>query len=154
MYWIDTSALLHGWKRDYPREVFCSLWENLDKLIEESRLSAPDEVLLELERGGDDIYYWAKQRRSMFVSPEKEIQEIITKIVDDYPNFIPETSHDGIWADPWVIAFAIHFNGIVVTGEKPKGSGAKMINIPNVCAGLGIECINFLDLICRENWRF
>jgi len=56
MYCIDTSALIHGWRRDYPPDVFRSLWEQLDQLIKIGKLFSSFEVLLELERGGDDIY--------------------------------------------------------------------------------------------------
>jgi hypothetical protein len=154
MYWFDTSAFLHGWKRDYPPDVFASLWLNLDKLISSSRLFAPDEVLYELERGGDDIFAWAKQRKFVFQAPEAAVQEIVSRIVEEHPSFVPETSHDGVWADPWVIAFAIHTNGRVVTGEKPTGPGAKILKIPNICGHYGINYLSLLDVIRLEDWKF
>jgi hypothetical protein len=60
-YCIDTSAILDGWKRYYPPDVFPSLWTNLEVLIASAELIAPDEVLHELA-GNDEVLRWAKAR--------------------------------------------------------------------------------------------
>lgn len=154
MYCIDTCALIHGWRRDYPPDVFQSLWDQLDKLAQEGKLFSSIEVLLELGRGGDDIYNWAKERKHIFLEAEDEVQKIIATIVDKFPSFVPPDSSDGIWADPYVVALAAVNGWTVVTGEITVGPGAKRIRIPNVCQEMDVECINFLQLIRKEGWRF
>lgn len=154
MYCIDTSALIHGWRRDYPPDVFKSLWEQLDQLIRQCKLFSSIEVLLELERGGDDIYNWAKKRKHIFLEADEEVQKVLAAIVDKFPLFVPQDSSDGIWADPYVIAIAASNKWTVVTGEKAVGPGAKRLKIPNVCQAIGVECIDFLKLIRKEGWRF
>lgn len=89
-----------------------------------------------------------------FQNPNDEVQQIVSEIVNKYPSFVPEESKDGIWADPYVIALAKAFNAVVVTGEKMVGPGAKTPKIPNICRDLQIQCIDFLELIRRESWRF
>lgn len=116
---------MHGWKRDYPPDVFGSLWDNVVDLAKNKRLIAPYEVLLELQRGGDEIYKWAKSLDFMFLEPNDEVQQIVSEIVNKYPSFVPEESKDGIWADPYVIALAKAFNAVVVTGEKIGWSWSK-----------------------------
>lgn len=154
MYCIDTSALLHAWRRDYPPDIFQSLWDNLQQLIETNNLIAPDEVLYELERGGDEIFQWIKARDSMFVEPDERVQSVVGQIVDDYPNFVPHDSSDGIWADPYVIALAEVHGAIVITGEKAVGAGSKRLKMPNICHELDVTFIDFLQLIRKEGWRF
>lgn len=154
MYCIDTSALLHAWRRDYPPDIFGSLWDMLDKLIQEERLISPDEVLYELKRGGDEVFKWAKAREAMFIQPDEEVQRVVTQIVDAYPNFVPQESPDGIWADPYIIALAKVRRAIVITGEIAVGRGSKKVKIPNVCAELDVECIDFLQLLRKEGWKF
>ncbi len=154
MYCIDTSALLHGWKRDYPPDIFRSLWDHLDEIAQNNKICAPDEVLLELARGGDDIYEWMKGRDYFFLEPDDEVQTVVAEIVNSHLSFVPEESPDGIWADPYVIALAKVKNAVVVTGEKAVGPGAKRITIPNVCQDIGVEYITILELIRREGWRF
>lgn len=154
MYCIDTSALIHGWRRDYPPDVFQSLWDHLDRLAKQGRLFSSIEVLIELERGGDDIFRWAKDRESIFCEADEEVQKVLGTIVDNFPSFVPADSPDGVWADAYVIAFAAAKNWTVVTGEKPVGPGAKRLKIPNVCQAMGVNCIDFLQLIRKEGWRF
>jgi hypothetical protein len=153
-YCIDTSSLIHAWRRDYPPDVFQSLWTHLDGLIQAGRLYSPVEVLLELERGGDEIHQWAKAHGEMFLEVDKEVEKTVGRIVDAFPAFLPATSSDGAWADPYVVAFAVTRGWVVVTGEKAAGPGSKRVKIPNVCQELGVGCICFLDLIRGEGWRF
>ena len=64
----------------------------------------------------------------------------------------PKTGESG--GDPWVIALAQDLqNGIVVTQEKASRNEDKP-KIPNICKGLDIECINLLDVIKKEEWKF
>ncbi|MBI4523672.1 MAG: DUF4411 family protein [Deltaproteobacteria bacterium] len=67
MYVIDTSALLDGWVRYYPLDVFSSLWSNIEGMIKTGDLLAPDEVLSELSQKDDTIYRWARANSTMFV---------------------------------------------------------------------------------------
>lgn len=154
MYCIDTSALIHAWRRDYPPDVFRSVWDHLDQLVDAGRVFSSIEVLLELERGSDDIFKWAKDRKHMFLEIDKEGERTLRNIVDNFPSFVPQDSHSGIWADGYVIAIAATKKWTVVTGEKKVGPGAKRIKIPNVCQLIGIQCIEFLQLIRNENWVF
>jgi len=139
VYTFDVSALMDGWKRYYPPDILPSLWDRLEEAIENSRIIAPIEVKLELERKDDDLYKWVSNKDSMFREVTDETQQRIATIVNQFPNFIPDRSVDGIWADPYVIALAGETNSIVVTGEKIALSNARKLKIPNVCESLNIE---------------
>lgn len=120
-YCIDTSSILHAWRRDYPPDVFPGVWLNLEALIASGELISPEDVFLELDRGGDEIYEWAKKHRSMFIQPNEAVQQYVREIVNRYPEFVPAGSRDGIWADPYVIGLAAERHAVVVTGEKLAG---------------------------------
>ncbi len=49
-YSIDTCALLDGWQRYYPKDVFPGLWKNLAGLIRNGGLHASEEVKFELAK--------------------------------------------------------------------------------------------------------
>jgi hypothetical protein len=154
LFCIDTSALLHGWKRDYPPDVFGSVWENMDRLVDSGTLIAPEEVLLELTRGGDEIHDWAKARKRMFLPADEQVQAEVRRIVNKWRPFMPKHSRDGIWADPYVIALAHVKGAIVVTGEKPVGPGAKKPKIPNICEEIGVDYTDMLGLLRSCRWEF
>jgi hypothetical protein len=154
IYCIDTSALLHGWRRDYPPDVFSNVWNRLSEFADNGFLIAPEEVLLELKRGGDDIYQWARSHRNMFLPPDPNVQREVTKIVNRWPNFVPDCSHDGVWADPYVIAIAVTRQATVVTGEKLAGTNARSPKIPNICEALHVPWLDLLGLLRCQGWRF
>jgi len=151
---IDTSSFIHGWRRDYPPDVFPGVWDSLSQFAGNRILIAPDEVFIELERGGDEIYEWAKAHSEMFLQPDKAVQAEVERIVNTWGSFVPTLSHDGVWADPYVIAFAVVNQGVVVTGEGRVGSNARVPKIPNICDSLGVPCTNLLGLLRSQGLRF
>lgn len=154
LFCIDTSALIHGWRRDYPPDVFGSVWANIAGLAKSGTLIAPEEVLLELDRGGDELHAWANEHEVMFLPADEHVQVEVAQIVNRWPTFVPSHSRDGIWADPYVIALASVKGATVVTGEKPVGSNAKRLKIPNICIEMGLLYCDLLGLVRTCQWEF
>lgn len=153
IYCIDTSALMDAWARWYPRDVFPTLWDNLDSLIEDGRLISSEEVLQELERKeGDALHQWARHRSRLFAPLDEGIQRAVSVIMANHPRLVDGRTGKS-YADPFVIATAQVRKSTVVTGERPTGNPNRP-KIPDVCKRLGIRCISFTDLIRQERWRF
>ena|SRR5579871_1082688 len=151
-YCIDTSAILDGWVRYYPRDVFPTLWEKLEELIGLGRLVAPDEVLRELSKNDDELHEWARLQIGLFCPLEEEIQIATAEILGAFPKLVNNERNRSV-ADPFVIAVAKVRKLSVVTGEKRKGNLARP-KIPDVCEVYGIKCLTFLDLMKTEGWKF
>ena len=154
MYSIDSAALIDAWVRKYPPDFLPSLWDEIAALIEAGTLVSPEEVLLELERGGDDLYEWAREHEHMFHPPTLDLQARVAHIVNAFPSFVPDRAPDGIWADPYVIALGQEVGGAVVTSERLAEPNARHVQIPNVCQSLGIRCITPLEFFRERGWRF
>jgi hypothetical protein len=151
-YSIDTSAILHAWRRAYPPEVFPALWEKLNELVDRGELLASQEVLFELERKDDDVYRWARERRRMFVPTDEDVQRVVQDILRDYPGLVdPKRERSG--ADPFVVAVAQVKGCTVVTNERPTTSPIR-VKIPTVCQALGIRCLDLLQFIREKGWVF
>ncbi|MFH1742962.1 MAG: DUF4411 family protein [bacterium] len=151
-YSIDTSSILHAWRRSYPPNSFPSLWQNIEELINRGDLIATEAVLFELEPKDDEVYKWAKSRIQMFVSIDERIQEFVAEIMRDYPNLVDYRRMRSA-ADPFVIALAKIENCSVVTNENVSVNPEKP-KIPNVCRAMGILSISFLELISEQAWKF
>ena len=75
VYSVDSSALIHGWRRVYRPKNFGFVWEKFDTLIEEGRLRASIEVYNELGRKDDELFKWCKERKEkMFAEIDEETQ--------------------------------------------------------------------------------
>ena len=87
-YCIDTSAILDGWVRYYPRDVFPTLWDRLEKMIASGRLVAPDEVLRELSKNDDDLHKWALLQEGLFCPLEDDVQTTTSDILRAFPKLV------------------------------------------------------------------
>ena len=150
IYSIDSSALIHAWRRVYRPKNFGFVWNGFDSLIEESRLRSSIEVYSELEKKDDELFKWCKERKGgLFVAIDGGIQAHVARILKDYPRLV-DTVKGRSGADPFVIALAATVNPMmtVVTEEQPGKT-----KIPDVCKSEKIDCIGLADLIERENWQ-
>ncbi len=138
--------------RYYPPKFFSSLWDKMDVLIKNGTMISTEEVLHELEKKADEVHSWAKQRSEMFLPLDEPVQVEVGLILATYPRLVDVRKNRSI-ADPFVIAQAKISGCMVVTGERASHNLDKP-RIPDVCAELGIECIDFLGMIKKNSWQF
>jgi hypothetical protein len=154
IYSIDTSALVHGWRRAYPPKRFGGLWAKIDELIEQGRLVASIEVYHELEKKDDDVFAWAKARKdTLFRDIEEDVQVAVIYLMRTYPKLV-DTGKGKSGGDPFVIAQALAADPPHVVVSQEAGGSADRPKIPFVCQAEGVECINLLALIEAEDWTF
>jgi hypothetical protein len=153
VYVVDTSSLLETWWRGYPPDVAPGVWEQLDMLITEGRLIAPEEVLNEVQRKADDLHEWVLQRKDMFVELDADLYAATRRIINT-PEFqgMMKDRPNRNGADPFVIGLA-QIRGYTVVSEE-RDDGPAKCKIPYVCRRLGVPCMDVLGLIRAERWRF
>jgi Domain of unknown function (DUF4411) len=151
IYSIDSSALIHGWRRVYRPKNFGIVWDHLGVLAEEGRLRASIEVLNELQKKEDELLVWCKDRKEkLFVEIDDDIQTHLSRIMGNHPRLV-DTVKGRSSADPFVIALAATMNpSMIVVTEEYEGK----TRIPDVCIAESIEYCRLADLIERENWKF
>lgn len=143
---------LDGWTRDYPADVFPSLWEKLAELVTEGVLKCSEEVYVELKKKDDGIYDWLKARKEVLVAIDEDIQGKVSDLLAAHPRLV-DTHRNRSQADPFVIATAEVLDAVVVTGEKPRGK-LDTPKIPDVCEARKIRCITFLEMLRELGWKF
>jgi hypothetical protein len=103
---LDSSALVHAWRRAYRPKNFGFVCNGFDSLIKEKRLCASIEVYLELEKKDDELFDWCKGRKETLVRElDDETQGIVKEILRDHPRLV-DTVKGRSGADPFVIALA------------------------------------------------
>lgn len=152
IFCLDTSAWLDGWVRDYPEEVFPSLWEKLAECISSGQVRCSEEVYVELEKKDDGIHDWLKKHKQVIVPIDEKIQQIVSALLTEHPRLV-DTFRQRSQADPFVIATAESLGAVVVTGEKARGK-LDIPKIPDVCEQRKIPCISFLQMLRELGWKF
>ena len=152
-YCIDTSAILDLWDRWYPPDIFPAVWKRIEDLIGNDKLSAPEDVRIELSKIDDDLFAWAQNRDPMFEQLDVPTQEAVREIISQYPGLAAERKGKQR-ADVFVIALAQIKGCIVVTGELPDVNPVTPRKMPDVCDALGIESMNITQVFREESWTF
>src|SRR5690349_6692759 len=118
-YGIDSSAIIEL-KDKYSKRIFSGLWLRFEEMCDDGRIVSVREVQRELQKGNDEFKEWADEHAAMFLEPIEEEAEIVNRV---YKYYSPEYLNKfltGLWADPLVIAQAIH-NKITIIHEERLG---------------------------------
>ena len=99
-YVFDSSALF-DLKRDYPINIFPTLWEWFNDMCKEELVIAPREVLREIKNGNDELVDWAKEFDNLFLEPTDEEVGILSQVMVCYTPKIIEKHSIKPWADPF-----------------------------------------------------
>ena len=150
IYSVDTSVLIEAWRRRFPPDVLPVVWRRLEGLVSDGVLIATEEVYLELQQKDDEVTAWARARESMFVPLDEAIQLKAREILAAHPRLVGQNKTRNR-ADPFVIALGALKGCPVVTEEQSKPTAPK---IPDVCAALGVRCMNLIDLFRELKVRF
>lgn len=150
-YVFDSGSLID--LKNYPTDVFTSLWDNFTQMIDADEIISSSEVLRELQDYDDEIGKWAKTQRKIFVKPSMDEQLEVQKILAKYPNLVKEEAilSGQPYADPFVIAQAKIHGAILVHQEKFKPNAHK---IPNVCKQLKVEEMPLFEFFRKVEWKF
>ncbi len=165
IYVFDTSSI-RALQHIYPR-VFTSVWDNLEKLVDQDELVSTREVFNELERQdvSEEILEWATNHKSIFATPVASELGFVAEIfkIKHFQGLIgaQQRLKGTPVADPFVIARAKSCGGTVVTEEgwirptthppTPKPNAGK---IPNVCQHFDVPCVDLEEFLIRQNWVF
>jgi hypothetical protein len=153
IYSVDSSALIHAWRRAYPPKHFRGFWKEIDGLIEAGRLYSSVEVLREIERKDDELHDWCRARADIFKPIDDGVQDQVIEIMGLYPRLV-DTVKGRSGADPFVIALArMNDPEWIVLSEESNGRKDSP-KIPDVCHGEGLRCMRLVELIVEENWLF
>jgi hypothetical protein len=151
-YSVDTSSIIRL-HRELPRDVFPTVWDNLERLIASGRAFLPRDCHEELKRKDDHLLTWAPNQSGFVVQPDSNEVGVATQITIAHPDWVQEQQNAG---DPWAIANATVHSRVILTEEIMKGPGTidKNLRIPNVASEFGVSWVNFNQLARDERWSF
>ena len=152
-YTIDTNVFI-DLNNQIPRDLFPSVWENIEQLADENRACVCREVMEELARGGDDLHEWVSKH--VDGAPcEADDSEVATvaEISRQFKGWVSGRKNE---ADPWVVAHAKRKSRTIVTNEGSGGPQRANHNqkIPHVASMQGVEALHFFDMARQEGWQF
>ena len=157
MYVLDTNVFIDAANAYYAFDLAPGYWDFLVQLFDSHHAVSIKSVYDELgEAGdGDPLKDWAKQYKQHFIAPDSRVvaryQQVMKWAQDNYE--ASAVSEFQRVADSWIVAHALANGWVVVTHEKSAPRSKKRIKIPDVCAALGVECLNPFTMLRSESMR-
>lgn len=156
-YCLDANVLIQAWQKYYNPKICPDYWKILIELGKQGRIFIPELVYQEIIRTEDDLSQWLKSSEIPIEKITEPVTLCLQQIYSSNPvhkTLVDNTKARSL-ADPWVIAHAMHDNGVVVTKEeKITASSSKRIKIPNVCDNIGLRWINDFQFVDEIGVRF
>ncbi len=163
MAWLlDSDVFIQAKNMHYGFDFCPAFWEWLERENKEGRLYSIERVSQELLKGDEDnLYVWAEEKGRDFFLPQRLIPDSSLKRVSswvDREKAVQRYEQTAVneflsVADFHLIAHALAENHTVVTHEKSNNSKRK-IQIPDVCSGLEIHCIDPFEMLRSAGARF
>lgn len=156
-YLLDSDVFMQAKNLHYGFDFCPAFWDWLIAQNANSRVFSIEKVGEEIEAGHDQLSRWAKERgEAFFLRPDANLLQALRTVSQwvtrqNYDNAAVHTFLQV--ADYYLVAHALAHQSVVVTHERSSAS-AKNIKIPNVCIGLGIQCVTPYEMLRRERARF
>ena len=156
-YLLDTDAFISAKNLHYGMDFCPAYWDWLVHAHAMGQIFSIDQDRTELVDGDDELAQWARERdRGFFLRPAgpamlamRQVSEWVTG--QDYEPAAINTFLQA--ADYYLVAQALAGEHIVVTHERPGASTAR-VKIPDVCMGMGVQCMTPFQMLRREHARF
>ena len=164
---IDSNGFIQA-KNNYYGMDFCpAYWHWLIANAQAGRVISIDRVYTEIQAQQDDLAQWASgPARGLFLASVDAattacLPQIFTWVQTrqtaqggQFYGHAAQNEFFGSGADPYIIAYAMAHNHIVVTCEGNDPARRNKVLIPVVCQGLNVQCITLFDMLRNEQARF
>jgi len=159
-YLLDANVFIAAKNSHYGLDFCPAFWDWIVLKNSQGDLFSIEKVRNELRDVEDDLSDWIRNlENNFFLKPRDNIQATFMEI-NRWMNCCERYEQTAIInfsrdrnADCYLIAQAKEGNHIVVTHEVSSNS-PKKIKIPDVCAGINVQCVTPYTMLRTEGARF
>lgn len=154
-YVLDSNVFIQAYRMYYPFDVVPGFWKKIIELSDKGIVISIDKVKKELcdNNNLDDLGIWCTQEMKdyFFVDTTSCIDEYssIAQWVYSTDRYLLNAKNEFLstdLADPWLIAYAMKNDYVIVTHEVSDPFGKKKIKIPEPCNQFNITYMNPIDM--------
>ena len=165
LYLLDANAFIDANRDYYPIDRVPEFWNWLVFMGEQGLVKVPLEIFEEVVNPPparrDEVSEWLNGHEDSLLLDEAASVALVARVTDiGYASDLTDVEVSKIGRDPFLIAYALVDNRVVVSNEISKPSRQRANRkVPDVCndANLGVRCINMFRLIreldFRTDWR-
>lgn len=157
MYLLDSNIFITAKNLHYGFDFVPAFWEWLDQGHTAGFLSSTTKVGQELTLGADELGTWARDRGSLFLSPDAAMLPSMQMLAKWAHNgqFRPAAISDFLSvADFELVAYAHAHGHTVVTHERPNPLSKRRILIPDACDAMSVPWIDPYVMLRESGVKF
>lgn len=135
-------------------DVVPGFWDAIDLAGKQGEVFVIHEVFTELREGKDEVAEWIRTREAYKHDQRHDVpttlafKQVGKEVRDRRPAYkkaaIPQFFNG---ADPWIVAYCAAHGHIVVTQEIAEPRRLAKVKIPDICAPMGVQCVNTMELL-------
>lgn len=150
--YITDSDVLINLSDHFNPNIFHSLWTNLLNMIENEEMASLSLVYNELgKKRQEETWNDIRDNYNFFLKPTPE-ETIHLPNLESFETFQKHGLKSKVWADPFLICYAIEHDCAVLTQESIRKFPQR--KIPYVCKELGVDCLNLDEFMIQNNWNW
>jgi predicted nucleic acid-binding protein len=157
-YLLDADVFIRAKNDHYGFDICPGFWDWLIREAGARNVLSIEEIQLQLLAGTDELASWVKDDgRELFVPLGSDLAPVFAQISAWVVNRgFRRHAIDSFFDDPdyYLIAHALAGNHTVVTHERSEPVRRGQVKIPDVCAGLGVDCIDPFGMLRTAGARF
>lgn len=159
LHLLDANVLITAANGLYQLDRVPQFWSWLEEKGRLGEVAVPVEIWEEFKDGRDLLAEWARtseMKDSLLLREEADPITVSKVVVQGYAADLTDTEIAEVGRDPFLIGYAYEdpAGRVVVSGEVSRPGRARgRRKVPDVCAGLGVRCIDLIELIIALDFR-
>ncbi|MDX1471042.1 MAG: DUF4411 family protein [Flavobacteriaceae bacterium] len=164
-YLLDTNFFIQAHRSYYPLDVVESFWVRTEELAREGHIISIDKVKKEIydksshedelklwciDNLDDQFFYRTDEALPQYI----QIVQWVNTMRHQYLDSAIEEFLQADLADPWLVAYAMKEDLVIVTYEKSAPGAKKRVKIPEVCNHFGIRFVDTIEMMRELNSKF
>ena len=164
VYVLDSNFFIQAHRVYYPIDVASGFWDKVMQLAHERKVISIDKVKAELYDKNDALEEWCRAHLpDDFFKDTSEVMAEYTRViawaVSKGSQYLPKALNeflDADEADAFLVAYCLTEADcrMLVTQEVSGPNTQNKIKIPDVCKGVGVTCVNTIDMFRQLGERF
>lgn len=161
LYLVDANIPIDANMYYYPLARVPQFWDWLAAMGRQGIIKIPreifEEVALPRPEDPDAVIGWMLEHQADLLLDEEPTPGLVARVVEEgYANDLTDIELGKIGRDPFLIAYALAdtANRRVVSNEASRPTQRRANRkVPDVCAALGVRCLNIFSLIRELDFR-
>jgi len=158
LYLMDANVPIRAHGDYYPIDRIGPFWQWLLAQAQADRVKMPRQIYDEVARSTDLLGQWLRRpevRKAIILAETVDMATVQKVIAEGYAADLNDIELLTLTRDPFLIAAAMGGSDrVVVTREVSKRTATRAKRkVPDVCATMGVACINDYELWRRLDFR-